>query len=202
MAEIVLIKRSDGTWCAATEADNDLANKYKVGAGVRFKPTKLKERSLKYHNMYFGGLLKLTLDYWEPVGGLVSAQEEAIIWKFSNYIARLSNSTGTNSVIAECTKEYIEQLETSRSVHITPPHKSIDMLHDWVVEKAGYYELIITPEGIRKRRHSINFNAMDSDKFHAFYKKAFNVCWSFVLSQRFESQEQVQNVVDQLSSMG
>ena len=201
MAEIVLIKRSDGTWSAATEADLDLANKYKVGAGVRFKPTKLKERSLKYHNMYFGGLLKLTLDYWEPAGGLVSAAEEAIIWKFSNHIAKIANDTGTNSAIADCTKEYIELLETSRSGHITPPHKSIDMLHEWVVEKAGYYDIIITPEGIRKRRHSINFNAMDADKFHAFYKKAFNVCWGFVLSQTFENEAQAQRIVDQLSSM-
>ncbi|EMK3412188.1 DUF1367 family protein [Vibrio parahaemolyticus] len=201
MAEFVLIKQGDGSWLPATDFDYDETKQYKIGTGVRFKATKLKGRSLKYHNMYFGGLLKLTLDYWEPCGGLVSMQEEKVIWRFVNYIAKLTNDAKNNNIIATCATEYIEGLERSRSTHITPPNKTIDMLHEWVVEKAGFYDLIITPEGIKKRRHSINFNAMDSEKFHKFYKAAFNVCWTFVLSHKFANEDEAQNVVDQLSSM-
>ncbi len=198
MEEITLIKNSNGLFELASAVDTEIAARFKIGEAVRFKPTKIKQRSLKFHQMYFSGLLALTLQYWEPDGGLVSKPEESIIWKFSRY---LGSAHDNPNVLDEITHEYISQLESSRSGKVEAPHKTVEMLHEWVVEKAGYYDFIITPEGLKKKRKSINFNAMDNDKFNNFYKAAFNVCWKYVLSRSFKTEKEAQNVVDQLQSL-
>jgi hypothetical protein len=53
-----------------------------------------------------------------------------------------------------------------------------------------------------KQPKSISFHAMTQTEFADFYQRAFNVCWRFVMSRHFESEQEAQRVIDQLSSMG
>jgi len=65
--------------------------------------------------------------------------------------------------------------------------------------EAGYFDYVMTPNGVTKKPRSINFNAMDQDDF---YKAAFNVCWRLILSRVFEDEQQLENTINQLLAIG
>lgn len=197
--EITLIKRHDGLFSPATGPDQESCGKYRVGQPVRFSATKLKPRSLDHHRMYWGGLLELTSHYWQPRGGLIAESEIETLRKYAKWLDAKAGNTG--AVQVSC-KQFLDELSQSRSDNIQLQEKSIEALHVWVKEKAGYYDLIQTPGGLKKHVKSINFNAMDQDEFNAFYKKAFSVCWDFVLSRTFGSEQEAENAINQLLSMG
>lgn len=187
----------NGAWIPATSHDAEVSQSLK--GARRFSTVQVKDRSLQHHRLYFGGLLRLTLDYWEPKGGLISPAEIDTLRKFSRWLDIKSGKTGA---IHNAAKVFLTELRDRRAQTIQTPHKSIDALHEWVKVEAGYYDLIVTPAGVRKKARSINFNAMDQDQFNEFYKAAFSVCWRVILSRTFASEDECQNVIDQLLMMG
>lgn len=197
--EIILIKTLEGAFLPATQHDHDEAKAWPPGKAIKVTYISQKERSIRHHKLYFGGLLELAMDYWEPKGGLISSSEIATLKKFSKW---LDNKSNTSGAIDNACKSFLTELRSSRAENIQTPEKSKAALHRWVKEQAGYYTLEITPSGIRKEPISINFNAMKQEDFNDFYKSAFGVVWRFILSRSFANEKEAENAILQLSNMG
>ena len=197
--EITLVKAMDGSLRPATEMDAELVKPWKVGQPVRVEATKLRDRSLDHHKLYWGGLLALAMDYWEPKGGLLAPSEVVTLKRFADW---LDIKGGNSGAVRRACRAFLEELRDRRAETVEAPEKAIHGLHQWVKEQCGHYDLVLTPSGVRKEVKSINFNSMDQDAFNDFYRQAFSVVWKFILSRNFESEQEAQNVIDQLVNMG
>ncbi len=197
--EITLVRCQDGSLRPATAHDQDLLAKWKIGQAVRAQAVQMKPRSLQYHRLFFGGLLGLAMDYYEPPGGLITPAERQALASFAGWLDRQGGNTGA----IRCAQEaYLADLEQRRAQRFEAPEKSKEALLEWLKLEVGHYDLVATPRGIAKRTRSINFNAMDADQFADFYKRCFSAIWRFVLSQAFENEAQAQDAIDQLIAMG
>jgi hypothetical protein len=101
---------------------------------------------------------------------------------------------------------YLEHRNEVAKNHIPENEKAKTMLqdiHDFLKEEAGYYDLVKTPTGVKKRLHSINFNALSSQaEFDVFYKKVFGVAWRYVFSRaNFSSEAEAEKVALDMSRM-
>ncbi|WP_333609473.1 DUF1367 family protein [Arsukibacterium sp.] len=196
--EITMVKTPQGLR-PVTQHDVDELAKLKVGQGVKVTITQVKPRSLQHHKLFFGGLVELAYDAWEPKGGLLSPAEKQTLKLFFDWL----NSKGVDTAnLREAGRAFLSELMQRRGSKIETPQKSKQALLDWIKLESGHCDIQVTPTGIRKSPKSINFNSMDQDQFNQFYQAAFSVCWKFILSRQFESEEQLQNAIDQLSSMG
>jgi hypothetical protein len=199
MIEIMMVKTAGNGLQPATAKDADEYGKIKIGQPVRVALTQVKQRSLKWHKMYWGGLLQLAMDAWEPQGGLISSTEKSTLNNFADWLDAKSGNSG--AIKAAC-NAFMDELAQRRSQRIDTPSKSIEALHRWVKAESGLYDLEMTPAGVRKVERSINFNSMDADEWQEFYKQAFGVCWRFILSRSYGSEEELQNCIDNLVEMG
>ena len=197
--ELMLVKGQDGALRPASAADQDHMGKFKTGKAVRVSVTQIKSRSLQHHRLYWGGLIELAMDYWEPTGGLVSSSETSTLKRFADW---LDKQGGNSGAVRRACSAFLDELRHSRGLRIDAPHKSREALHEWIKIEAGYYRLEETPGGVRRVPLSINFNAMSQDEFGVFYKAAFSVVWRFILSRAFEDDNQAQNAIDQLLQFG
>lgn len=197
--EITLAKCQDGSLRPVTQTDQDLVKSWKLGQGVRVKAVMLKPRSIQHHRMFFGGLLGLTMEYWEPSGGLITPAERKTLSGFASWLDKQGGNTGA---VRRAQDEYLRQLNERRSEQIQAPEKSLDALLEWLKLEVGHYDMVETPVGIMKRTKSINFNSMDQDQFRDFYKRCFSVVWRFVLSKTFSTEQEAQAAVDQLLQFG
>ncbi len=198
MIEITMIKTPKGL-SPVTQHDVDELAKLKVGQAVKVQIVKHKERSLQHHRMFFGGLLELAFDSWEPAGGLLTPGEKQTLKSYFDWL----DSKGVDSTnLREAGEHFFVELMQRRGSRIETPQKSKQAFLDWLKIESGHFELQVTPAGIRKVPKSINFNVMDQAQFNEFYKSAFSVCWKFVLSKNFETEEQLQSAIDTLSRMG
>ncbi|BCE02939.1 DUF1367 family protein [Marinicellulosiphila megalodicopiae] len=191
--EIMMIKQSDGTFRPCTTFDIEKASRIKAHSSMKFVGTRQKARTLKKHQKYWSGLIDLTFDYWEPMDGLLNASEVVTIKKFETYIN--SKNEQDSWVTNEC-HEFLKKLRASRESKIEEPQKTKKMLHEWIKLEAGWYELHVTPKGIRKVPKSINFNAISEEEFTEFYKAAFSVCWKYILNHKFENQAEADNAIN------
>lgn len=197
--DITLVRCQDGSLRPATAHDQELLGKWRIGQAVRVQATQVKPRSLQHHKLYFGGLLELAMDYWEPTGGLISASEVSTLKRFADWLDRQSTNSGA---VRRACRAFLVELRDSRAQRHESPEKSKAALNDWIKEQAGYYDLVQTPSGIRRQVRSINFNSMDQDEFAEFYKAAFSVVWRFILSRTFANEAEAENAINQLIAMG
>lgn len=182
-----------------TDADREALSGMKAGQGVRVDLIKINNRSLQHHRLYFGGLIRLAYDYWEPKGGLVGSMEVSTLKRFADWLDCKGGNSGS---IRRACKAFLLELKDSRAQRIEAPEKSKQALHEWVKIEAGYFRYELTPVGTRKVPLSINFNSMDQDEFNRFYKQAFTVVWNFILSRCFDNEDQAQQAINQLLAMG
>ena len=199
MIEIMMVKTAGNGLQPATAKDAEDYAKLKIGQPVRVGLTQVKQRSLKWHKMYWGGLLQLAFASWEPQGGLISSTEKSTLNNFADW---LDAKSGNSGAIKTACNAFMDELAQRRSHRIDAPSKSIEALHRWVKAESGLYDLEMTPAGVRKVERSINFNSMDADEWQEFYKQAFGVCWRFILSRTYSSEEELQNCIDNLVAMG
>lgn len=197
--EAVFIKAHDGSLRPVTARDAELVTGWKVGQAIKIKVARANARSLQHHRLYFGGLLELAMQYWEPSGGLIAPGEEATLLNFARWLDIQGGDTGA---IRRAGNAYLQELSARRSDRITAPEKSVEALHEWVKIEAGWFDYVVTPVGLKKKARSINFNVMDQDEFNRFYKAAFSVVWRFILSRTFEDEAQAEAAVNQLMAMG
>lgn len=199
MIEIMMVKTAGNGLQPATAKDAEDYAKLKIGQPVRVALTQVKQRSLKWHRMYWGGLLQLAFESWNPQGGLISSTEKSTLNNFAEW---LDAKSGNSGAIKTACNAFMDELAQRRSQRIDTPSKSIEALHRWVKAESGLYDLEMTPAGVRKVEKSINFNSMDADEWQEFYKQAFGVCWRFILSRTYSSEEELQNCIDNLVEMG
>lgn len=199
VAEVALIKREDGALIPAANIDIETLANWKVGSAYKVKAIKMNPRALDFHRLYWAGLIGLTLDYWEPAGGLIGPSEKKVL----NGLIAYGKTTGINSDgLGQFIKHYVNDLKRSRAGKVEVPHKSKESLHEWIKEEVGLYDLVLTPKGTKRVTKSINFNAMSEEQFRAFYKKAFSVCWNFILTKTFDDEAQAEQAINQLIAMG
>jgi len=188
--------------CFVPWAEPDAEEFAALTAGAVYRATlKAQEaRHLEHHRLYWTGLLGLALDYWEPISGLLSPVESALLDRFASYVEREGNAP---EALQEPLKAFKDLVRSKRSEQIDSPSKTVDALHRWIKEELGYYEVDVTPAGIRKVLKSISFQRMDQAEFEKFYKEAFGLIWRMVLNKVYKSESDLDNaIVVRLSQMG
>jgi len=181
----------------ATNHDTEQMKKLKQGDPVRVECYQLRPRSIQHHKLFFA-MLQLTLDYWTPAGHMITPSELQALKRFTEWAEK---QTGNAGALKQLGKVYLKELSDSRKRQYSIPEKTIEGLLEWVKLKVGHVTRLMTPDGIKIETKSINFNSMNQAEFDVFYKRAFNVCWTLVMSKHFESEQECQNVIDQLSGM-
>lgn len=198
--EISVMKTQDGRLAPASEHDAEQLAKLKIGKGVRVTLTKLSDRALKHHQLFFAGLVPLALEYWEPTSGLIQPSERNILRMFCK---KLEAATGRKGDIKSYGKLFIDGLAAKRAREMQGNPKRTEDFLDWLKFELKYYDVIQTPSGMLYKFKSINFNSMSQEEFALFYKRAFDTCWNLVLSSVFEgNMEKCENTINELMSMG
>lgn len=187
-----------------TDADKEAIETIKQGQGFRVSLTKVSDRSIKHHKLYWGGLVQLVSDYWNPVGGIITEDEKA----FCRFTVNLIASQGYDSkpieqVLSMAIKQWADQ-KSSIAIDTEKTADRLYQIHQWLKKEAGYVDRIATPTGIIEEVRSINFNAMPSEaEFNEFYKRVFSVAWRHIFSNNnFASQEEAEQLALQMSMMG
>lgn len=190
MADLALVKTSHGLQ-PATEADRELCQKWKVGQVVHGKITKM--RNARFHGKFFA-MLDLAFEYWEPKGGLIPRQELRGIQGFAEFLAEWASPETINNAA----NAYVQKLEAARAERFPAVDKSRPAFREHVTVEAGHYELVQTPEGIRRRAKSISWANMDDTEFEPLYRDVFNVCWRLVLSSHFATEDDAMAAADMM----
>ena len=193
MAELALIRTTHGL-VPATEADRELVQKWKAGQVIRGKFARM--RNAKFHGKFFA-MLDLAYDYWEPKGGLIPRQELRGIRGLAKYFENLNGKPGQ---LKAAVGEYLKKLEADRADRFPAVDKSREAFREWVTIEAGHYNLVQTPDGIRREAKSISWAAMDDTAFEPLYRDVFNACWRLVLSAHFETEADAMAAAEQMGS--
>lgn len=189
----------------ATEHDHALMRAtYKIGQIVRTQciNPKNNERSLRHHRLYWGGLIGLIKDYWEPQTGLVNRVEVNTAASFCNYLQRKGIKL-TDEQSKALQQDYLQDLSNRRAAKlISPIPASTNEIHKWLKNECGYFDVVRLPNGdLEKRPKSINFATMGQTEFNEFYKNAFSVAWRFVLSRHFDNEADAENAINRMLDM-
>lgn len=183
--------------------DHSKYESLKMGQPVKVTLVKVSERNYRFHCMYFGGLLELAADYFEPHGGLVSKEERNFLKRFIRFIERMAG--GIQPGLRQAYKEFLRQARSARASKVSqvelPRHQMIEELHRWVKEESGLYDVIETPSGCHKKLKSIKFREMSEEQFEAYFRGAYQVVWNYLLSQKFQDQREFDRILHQLMSM-
>lgn len=200
MIEAAVIRTPAGTLAAATAADAEILRGLQAGRAYRVKVTQLSGRSLRHHKLFFGGLLPLAYEYWQPTGGLVGkAERETVQWVVRN----MARQTGANeAVLQEAAEQFLQTLARLRAEKYGAVLQSMEAFRKWLTVEAGYFDVYETPAGIRKEAKSISFAQMDQEAFNGFYRACFQVAWNMMLSAKFENQEAALRAAEEMMEMG
>jgi hypothetical protein len=189
--------------------DKDKAELRNVRRNQAFKIALVRQsdRSVQHNKLYWGGLIKLAADFWEPEPGCLSPNEEAILKGFIKSISgsqrNLEGPRTTYDALDLLREDYIARLKKSRANKYEAPAVQYRAINNWILEELGRFDLYLTPSGWKKELHHINFNAMPTEgEFLTFYQEAFGVVWNFLLSRNFASEAEAHNVINELSEMG
>lgn len=199
MIEAAVVKTPAGTLAAATAADAEILRSLKAGRAYRVKVTQLSSRSLRHHRMFFGGLLPLAYEYWQPTGGLVTQGERTIVQRFAQRLEAMHESGG---LFLEFAEEFVLAVAKKRGEKVGAVLQSMDQFRKWLTIEAGYYDIYETPAGIHKEAKSISFAQMDQETFNGFYQACFQVAWNMMLSTKFENQEAALRAAEEMMEFG
>lgn len=191
--DLSLVRTANGL-VGATEADRELISKIKFGSTIHgdFK----KMRNSRLHGKFFA-LLDLAYQYFEPTGGLVPRQELRGIEGLAKYFESLSGKPGQ---LSDAVLAYIKKLETERAERFPAVDKSREAFREFITIDAGHFDLVMTPDGVKKVAKSISWGKMDDLAFSALYKDVFNACWRLVLSSHFHSEAEAMTAAEQIGS--
>ncbi|MGF1727048.1 DUF1367 family protein [Photobacterium nomapromontoriensis] len=191
MARIALVKAQGGALVPLTDDDKAFIDKKRIGSVLEcdFKTV----RNPIFHRKYFA-LLNLGFDYWNPTGGTVSPAERGLLMRFVKMLAQYGGELQTLQDVAS---GYLDHLSANRANIET--EKSFEAYRKWVVAEAGFYDVVILPDGITRREaKSIRFAKMDDNEFNELYKASFNVLWNNILNGYFESEQEAELAVHRL----
>lgn len=194
MASLSLLKISSGVLIPMSDQDKEYVSKIKAGSVICADFRKV--RNAAFHRKFFS-LLSIAFEYWEPTGGLVPRQELRGIEGLAKYFEELNGKPGqlTNAVLA-----YIKKLETERAERFPAVDKSREAFREFITIDAGHFDLVMTPDGVKKVAKSISWGKMDDLAFSALYKDVFNACWRLVLSSHFSSEEEAMGAAENIGT--
>ena len=199
MIELCLVKCPDGAFRPATEHDLELSGSLKNGKGYTVKITQKSDRSYQHHKLFFGGLLPLAYEYWQPTGGLVTQGERAMVQRFAQRLEAMHESDG---LFLEFAEEFVLAVAKKRGEKVGAVLQSMEAFRKWLTIEAGYYDIYETPAGIRKESKSISFAQMDQEAFNDFYRACFHVAWNMILSTKFDNQEAALRAAEEMMEFG
>lgn len=199
MIEAAVVRTPAGTLAAATAADAEILRGLKAGRAYRVKVTQLSGRSYRHHKLFFGGLLPLAYEYWQPTGGLVTQGERAMVERFAQRLEAMHESGG---LFLEFAQEFVLGVAKKRGEKVGAVLQSMEAFRKWLTIEAGYFDVYETPAGIRKEAKSISFAQMDQEAFNDFYRACFQVAWNMMLSAKFENQEAALRAAEEMMEFG
>ena len=120
--ELVAVKAVDNSLKPVTAIDADSLKGFKVGQPVKIQVTRQKDRSLSHHRLFFGGLLPLAFDYWQPAGGVISPKErDVVLW----VAKRQDRLAGNKGVIVASAEESLNLLAKKRAEKLPVIEKTL-----------------------------------------------------------------------------
>lgn len=194
-----IVKTTDGTFMPATAYDAEMLAELKAGKLYKVEVKQMSNRSYQHHKLFFGGLLPLAYQYWQPTGGLITDVEQKLIEGFAKRLEAMHDSGG---LFIEFASEFVQTVAKKRGEKIGAVLQSMEAFRKWLTIEAGYFDVYETPTGIRKEAKSISFASMEQEEFNAFYKNCFQVAWNMMLAGKFENEEDAQAAALQMMEMG
>ena len=187
-------RRADGLFQPASEYDAEILDSLKIGRGYKVEVKQHSNRSYQHHKLFFGGLLPLAYEYWQPESGLITQGEENVVMGFAK---RLEVMSDTGGLWLEYAGNYLAEIARKRGEKIGAVVADIEAFRKWLIVKAGYFTIVRNPDGIRLEPMSISFHAMSQEEFNVFYKRCFDVTWNMMLKSVFDSEEAAQDAAVQ-----
>ena len=117
---------------------------------------------------------------------MVSEIEKQTVSNLKKYMA---HHGVTGEAIDALCLGFVQHLENHRQEYDTG--KDFESFREYVTVKAGFFQMVTTPSGLRKVPKSISFAKMDEADFSNYYRQVLNVCWSLCLHKVFENQDQL-----------
>ena len=194
-----IVKTTDGTFIPATSYDSELLAELKAGKPYKVEVKQMSNRSYQHHKLFFGGLLPLAYQYWQPTGGMVTDSEKAMVKSFAKRLESMHNSGG---LFLEFAEEFVQTVAQKRGEKIGAVLQSMEAFRKWLTIEAGYFDVYETPTGIRKEAKSISFASMEQEEFNAFYKNCFQVAWNMMLAGKFENEEAALQAAQEMMEVG
>ena len=196
---VAVVKTPAGTLAPATAYDAEILRDYAAGRQLKVEIKQMGNRSYQHHKQFFGGLLPLAYEYWQPTGGLVTQGERAMVQRFAQRLEAMHESGG---LFLEFAEEFVLAVAKKRGEKVGAVLQSMEAFRKWLTVEAGYYDVYETPAGIRKEAKSISFAQMDQEAFNEFYRACFQVAWNMMLSSKFESEEAAERAAMEMMEMG
>lgn len=198
------VKKMGDTLVPAEQVDKEVLSTIKSGRAFKVSAVRVSERAANNHKLYWGGLIRLVAEYWEPQSGLISKYDKQVMGGLIDWVSAQGKNTDALSTLINL---YLTDRAQRIKDKLPEDERAADQLkiiHEWLKEEAGFYDVQLTPTGIRKQVKSISFNAMPrEEEFMAFYRRVFSVAWRYVFSKaNFESEEQAMNLALEMSQMG
>ena len=106
----------------------------------------------------------------------------------------LDNYNNNNGFFIDFGREFLATESQERKNSIENINKAFEPFRKWLIIEAGYYTEHKVPNGTVREAKSISFAKMDDVEFSELYKSVFNVCWRFVLSRVFDSEQEAEEV--------
>lgn len=181
MAEIFLCKQGKAL-IPYTDSDAEAVSKLKNEQ--IYKADIVAPRNLQFHRKLFA-LLNLAYEYWQP-DSMVSEVEKQTVSNLKKYMAH--HGVTSEAIDALC-YGFLQHLESHRQEYDTG--KDFETFREYVTVKAGFFQTVVTPSGLRKVPKSISFAKMDEADFSNYYRQVLNVCWQLCLHRVFENQQQL-----------
>lgn len=196
-----LLRRPDGAFIPATQADAELLESCKVGKSYTVEVKQNSDRSYQHHKLFFGGLLPLAYEYWRPTGGMVRKSEQDAVHWVVRRICQVSGADG--KAMMGFADAALQELAVKRGEKYGAAAQSLAAFREWLTIEAGWFDIVETPAGVVKRAKSIAFANMGQEAFNRFYKDCFAVAWNLMLSAVFDSEEAAQQAaVEKMMEMG
>lgn len=196
-----IVKTTEGTFIPATAYDAELLSGLAMGKPYKVEVKQMSNRSYQHHKLFFGGLLPLAYEYWQPTGGMMrEGEKEAVHWVIGE-ICRQSGANG--QVMKSFADDALQKLAKKRGERYGIAVSSLERFRKWLTIEAGYFDIYATPTGVVKEAKSISFASMGQEEFNAFYKACFEVAWNMMLRAVFDSEEAAQEAaVNKMMELG
>ena len=198
------VQKVSGKLVPLTSADSEMLSHIREGDGFRVQLVRISDRSIQHHRLYFGGLVALVADYWSPADKHVSEYDKKVMNGLIDWLEERALSSESFEKIVEIYLSERAQNMASKYESAYSGDYTLVTVHEWLKEIAGYYDVVWTPSGLRRKTHSINFNAMSSQiEFNEFYDRVFQAAWDNLLQRgRFKSKEEAMQVALRMSKLG